>query len=128
MLILSTKLLRDIRDSISTLPPSPSSPLGIKPLDDLLRIWHFPPASYQQQQYSAPIPLAGDGGGDVSTTAALEPSRNTVRLKRSVVEITSPSSGDGKTHLLYYIAAVAILPASFTSIHVGGRDGAVVFL
>ena len=50
------------------------------------------------------------------------------RQRLPVVEITSPSSGDGKTQLLYLIAAVALLPSSFEGVPLGGRDTAVVVL
>lgn len=126
-LSLLPQLLREVRGFISTQAPSPFSPLGIKPLDDLLRILQLPPASHRQRQNEAAIPHTGEDG-DIPTPSAQEPGRNTLRLKHPVVEITSPSSGDGKTHLLYYITAVAILPASFNGIHLNGGSGAVVFL
>lgn len=45
-----------------------------------------------------------------------------------MIEITSPSSGDGKTSLLYYITAIGILPPAFDGVTLGGKGGAVVFL
>nr|KMM71082.1 hypothetical protein CPAG_07388 [Coccidioides posadasii RMSCC 3488] len=46
-----------------------------------------------------------------------------------VIEITSPFSADGKTSLLYHIAALAVLPArADDDVHVGGRGAAVIWL
>lgn len=62
------------------------------------------------------------------TPAAQETGHSRRRQRLPVVEITSPSSGDGKTQLIYLIAAVSVLPASFKGVAVGGRDSAVVIL
>lgn len=51
-----------------------------------------------------------------------------IRRKHPVIEISSPSSGGGKSQLLYYLAAIAVLPSSFKGRRIGGRDGAVVLL
>lgn len=45
-----------------------------------------------------------------------------------VLEITSPFSADGKTSLLYYTTAQAILPIRFDGIVIDGKQSAVVFL
>lgn len=45
------------------------------------------------------------------------------RKRCPVIEIASASSAAGKSQLLYYLTAVAVLPARF-----GGREAAVVFL
>lgn len=44
------------------------------------------------------------------------------------VEITSPGPGDGKTHLLYYIVALSVLPSHFSQISINGQRGAVIVL
>lgn len=45
-----------------------------------------------------------------------------------VIEISSVSSAAGKTHLLYYLTAIAVLPSSINGIRVDGRASAVVFI
>ncbi|CAK96839.1 uncharacterized protein An09g03970 [Aspergillus niger] len=45
-----------------------------------------------------------------------------------VLEISSRLSAAGKSHLLYYLAAVAILPSLFHGIPLGGHESAVVFI
>ncbi|EEP81242.1 predicted protein [Uncinocarpus reesii 1704] len=48
---------------------------------------------------------------------------------KPVVEITSPSSADGKTSLLYYAAALAVLPAHLDlELSLGGQGAAVIWL
>ncbi|EGC45199.1 Rad51 family DNA repair protein [Histoplasma capsulatum var. duboisii H88] len=81
-------------------PTSPQyAPLGIKPLDDILRISH--PLSHTSNIYTP---------------------------RQPVLEITSPSSADGKTHLLYYITAVAVLPDTYRNVALPGRNSAIVYL
>lgn len=48
--------------------------------------------------------------------------------KGTVIEITSPGPGAGKTHLLYYLTAVAVLPEKHDGIALNGRRGSVVVL
>ncbi|EFR03568.1 hypothetical protein MGYG_06565 [Nannizzia gypsea CBS 118893] len=98
-------ILRDVQRKCGRHPQGhiETSPVGIKVIDDMLRIFHRPPR---------PRPGVPD--------------------RHKVLEIVGPrrglGRGSGKTSLLYYIAAVGILPASFNGIHLGGQDGAVVFL
>lgn len=82
------------------------------------------------------------GGQDEETAAFGEPSAqehselfsilssSTSRRKRPtpVVEISSSLSGAGKTQLLYYLTARAILPRTFAGISVGGLEAAVVWM
>ncbi|KAF3215486.1 hypothetical protein TWF106_006000 [Orbilia oligospora] len=50
------------------------------------------------------------------------------RDKPAIVEISSNGSGTGKTHLLYYITCVALLPSSWNGINLEGKESAVVFI
>ncbi|KAI5282781.1 hypothetical protein KEM54_002595, partial [Ascosphaera aggregata] len=56
--------------------------------------------------------------------------RSTVPIKDiyPVLELTSASSAAGKTSLLYYIAAKAVLPKNIDGIDLGGSNAAVVFI
>jgi hypothetical protein len=74
------------------------------------------------------IPEAADYEDAQNTTSDLESSRPQNVRKCPVVEISSPSSGAGKTQLLYYIIALSILPESFQGIPLGGSNAAVVVL
>ncbi|OAT09397.1 Rad51 family DNA repair protein [Blastomyces gilchristii SLH14081] len=95
------ELLHTLHHLHSPPPTSPHyTPLGIKPLDDILRSFH--PKPY--------------------TSGA------TYTPRQPVLEITSPASADGKTHLLYYITALAVLPCTYQNIALRGRSSAVVFL
>lgn len=44
------------------------------------------------------------------------------------VEITSDKPGSGKTHLLYHLIAVAILPSHLYGVPLSGKGGTIVFL
>lgn len=57
-------------------------------------------------------------------------SSSTPRHKRPspVVEISSSLSGAGKTQLLYYMTARAILPRTYGGISIGGLEAAVVWM
>ena len=44
------------------------------------------------------------------------------------IEITSDRPGSGKTHILYHIITIAILPSHFNGVPLNGKNGTVVFL
>ncbi|KAE8153161.1 hypothetical protein BDV25DRAFT_137235 [Aspergillus avenaceus] len=101
--------------------------LGIGALDDLLHV--FMPASQWVQPQEVSIPdqeheqvlenqLPGVGHGEPIP-----------RLKNvdPVVEISSTSSGAGKTQMLYYLTATAILPTVFHGVNLG-KESAVVYI
>ncbi|KAF2493226.1 hypothetical protein BU16DRAFT_433758, partial [Lophium mytilinum] len=48
--------------------------------------------------------------------------------KMPMIELISSGPGAGKTSLIYYIIAVAILPATYSSTPIGGQSSAVVVL
>jgi hypothetical protein len=50
------------------------------------------------------------------------------RAKPAVIEITGTSPYTGKTHLLYYITAIATLPLEVNDVFLNGKGGAVVVL
>ncbi|KAK2759938.1 hypothetical protein FQN54_002674 [Arachnomyces sp. PD_36] len=106
-----------LNDFNKTYPHRKPTNLGIEPLDELLQIFHGGSAQ--------PRPDRGDPS---ERTAADIGQRRAELNKETVVEITSPYSGCGKSHLLYYMVAIAILPPSFNDIALNGAESAVVFL
>ncbi|KAJ5692757.1 hypothetical protein N7462_002180 [Penicillium macrosclerotiorum] len=50
------------------------------------------------------------------------------KLLSPVIEISSSLSGAGKSQLLYYLTARAILPQYYGNVHVSGRESAVVWI
>jgi len=98
------KLLRLLADS------NCDSLLNIPTLDKLLV--HTGSTEFIQQRHSEePLQL------DASRKAIQKP---------TVLEITSEEPGAGKTHLLYLIVAVAVLPHSHDEIGLNGKHSAVV--
>ncbi|KAF2202386.1 hypothetical protein GQ43DRAFT_312444 [Delitschia confertaspora ATCC 74209] len=45
-----------------------------------------------------------------------------------IIELSSTAPGAGKTHLLYLLTSIAVLPPTFRSLHIGGKNSAVVVL
>ncbi|ODH46506.1 hypothetical protein GX48_07394 [Paracoccidioides brasiliensis] len=91
------------------------APLGIRPLDDILRVFQ---AEYgRKHTYTHTTSPLAPG----AVAAAATP-------HQPILEITSPHSADGKTHLLYYITAIAILPEMYKNTPLPGRNGAAVFI
>lgn len=89
-------------------PDGPDHRLGVKALDGLLEVFVPRPGTVQGQGQAANPHLANRSA--------------------PVVEISSTQSAAGKSQLLYYLAAVAILPSRLGDIRLGGRDAAVVFI
>ncbi|KAE8354712.1 hypothetical protein BDV28DRAFT_146823 [Aspergillus coremiiformis] len=124
-------------------------PLGIQALDDLLGVFIPSPASLletqahhqppepmvtadqaeQEQVYQEGPPIQPQVEHDLNTYPR-EPVHPPVRIKSTdpVVEISSTSSGAGKTQTLYYLTAVAILPSEFNGVKLDGRESAVIFI
>ncbi|KAI9889217.1 MAG: hypothetical protein M1814_005666 [Vezdaea aestivalis] len=48
--------------------------------------------------------------------------------RRRVIEVTGTGSSSGKTLLLYYIAAISILPQKLNDVSLGGKGAAVIVL
>lgn len=124
-----TQLLRDLRAQFQS--QTNTSYSGVKDLDDLLNVFlsHHAggiPGQRHQQQDSASELDTQNPHAHPSPPAVSRTSR--IRRKLPVIEISSPSSGGGKSQLLYYLAAITVLPSSFKGKQIGGRDGAVVLL
>ncbi|KAJ9244559.1 hypothetical protein DTO271D3_3931 [Paecilomyces variotii] len=128
--------------------------LGVKELDELLELFLPTPASAVtaiepprtqipastfagfDAGYDNELPAGAAGyeeqnvdeyGTDVPVPVPTPRPTPIPKKKQPVVEITSPSSAAGKTQLLYYLTAVAILPSSYHGRDLGGCDAAVVY-
>jgi hypothetical protein len=106
--------------------------LGMKQLDDLLNIFLNKPRAATvpegHQTGSSGEIFAQNPHGHAEPAARPGPNRTQKQKRLPVVEISSPSSGAGKSQLLYYVAAVTVLPSTFHDVSIGGREGAVVLL
>ena len=93
--------------------------LGVKPLDDLLQVFAAPHQSRADHENPNLQSEDGHGHGNAGTTR--------ITPSEPVVEISSTSSGAGKSQLLYYLTAVAILPSTLDETQLG-KNAAVVFI
>lgn len=129
--------------------PDHQQPLGVPVLDSLLEVFTSRPSRVSvgaqgQSGQASDASLPGEGGmllhadNEDRPLIQLPPvhgdsnpeTRSTRGTKRpdTVLEISSSSSAAGKSHLLYYLTALAILPPTYGGLSVGGRDAAVVFI
>ncbi|KAE8329378.1 hypothetical protein BDV39DRAFT_47382 [Aspergillus sergii] len=141
------ELLHDLSCLYESSNNIPRQRLGIQALDDLLGVFmplpavapwaqaqHQPPEpttthqDEQEQVYHEGPPVQLEPEHDLRTYPGeqiLPPTR--VKSTDPVVEISSTSSGAGKTQTLYYLTAIAILPSEFHGVKLG-RGSAVVFI
>ncbi|GAD97445.1 rad51 family DNA repair protein [Paecilomyces variotii No. 5] len=149
------EILRDLETFLPAQGDRNQSFFGIKELDELLGLFLSPPApaptAIEISRTQVPESTsAGYGLGHTSDSAAyaadyeeenldghgmdlhvpVPTPRPTASLKRRqpVVELTSASSAAGKTQLLYYLTAVAVLPSTYHGKYLGGHGAAVVYL
>ncbi|KAJ5153526.1 uncharacterized protein N7482_010004 [Penicillium canariense] len=152
------QLLHDLANVYPTSPDQHSRLLGVPVLDALLGVFtqRLPGTASETQrrqlQNSAPqgqiltedeeMLLRCDGQDNevVAREELLAPadpesfhvffsgSASRSKRPRSVVEISSSLSGAGKSQLLYYMTARAILPGAYGNIPIGGLEAAVVWM
>ncbi|KAG0153582.1 hypothetical protein PDIDSM_2236 [Penicillium digitatum] len=65
---------------------------------------------------------------DPSANVSFSEKEGSKKQQVPIVEISSSLSASGKSQLLYYLTAIAILPRKFGEISVGGQEAAVVFI
>ncbi|KKA23260.1 hypothetical protein T310_2685 [Rasamsonia emersonii CBS 393.64] len=139
------ELLHDLADQYlqSADAEGNASYLGVKQLDDLLDIFLDRGKTTTAPAQPSTRP-EGPEGGEAEDAAGAEvqhpndrpaeptappaPNRSQRQKRLPVLEISSPSSGAGKTQLLYYLAAIAVLPPAYRGIPLGGREAAIVLL
>ncbi|GAB1195645.1 hypothetical protein APSETT444_004907 [Aspergillus pseudonomiae] len=142
------ELLHDLSCLYESSNSTPRQCLGIQALDDLLRVFmplpavtpwtqvqHQPlersiPADLEEQEQlyheGPPVQSEPEHGLNIyAREQTFPPAR--IKSTDPVVEISSTSSGAGKTQTLYYLTAIAILPAEFHGVKLG-RGSAVVFI
>lgn len=90
-------------------PELNSSRFGIRPLDRLLHLF--------QQHAVQPL-----------QQSTAQPPKNRTPQKCPIIELTSLGPGQGKTHLLYLITALAVLPRHYDGIPLHGKASAVIIL
>ncbi|KAL1963432.1 hypothetical protein VTN77DRAFT_8333 [Rasamsonia byssochlamydoides] len=130
------ELLHDLRDQYlqSSEAEDHASYLGVKRLDDLLGT--FLDRGKTTTAPAQPRPPEGEAEDataqhhDRPAEPATRPAHNRSQKQKRlpVLEISSLSSGAGKTQLLYYLAVIAVLPSTYRGLHLGGREAAVVLL
>ncbi|KAF7164143.1 hypothetical protein CNMCM5623_008833 [Aspergillus felis] len=137
------ELLHDLRSLFPSSPGESTSQLGVKRLDALLEVFTSPlPAVqgqiqqverdiYQEQQSEHEVQHMQADVEDDQNASAEDRRLPTAYLTKQidpVIEISSVSSAAGKTHLLYYLTAIAVLPSTINGVRVDGRASAVVFI
>ncbi|GFF44287.1 hypothetical protein IFM58399_07235 [Aspergillus lentulus] len=137
------ELLHDLRSLFPSSSGESTSKLGVKQLDALLEV--FMPSlsavqaqiqqvgrdTYQGQQNEHEVQhMQADDEDDQNGTAEDRglPTASLTKQIDPVIEISSVSSAAGKTHLLYYLTAIAVLPSTINEIRVDGLASAVVFI
>lgn len=116
-------------------------------LDDLLGVFTTPAPAAQNIHLEGNLQYdhSGDAqGADFYGTEAELPAQSelisdehvgmhslpmlNINRTEPVLEISSKLSAAGKSHLLYYLAAVAILPSVFKGVPLGGHESAVIYI
>ncbi|KZF18938.1 hypothetical protein L228DRAFT_271572 [Xylona heveae TC161] len=99
-------------------PTNIPSCFNIPELDNLLRISQLAALAAEkapQAQYASPQAKVGDA---ISRRS----------LNPLVLEISDTAPCSGKTHFLYYLTAISLLPVNFQGLFINGKDGIVVVL
>ena len=110
----SEQFLRSLRKPIPSCQPK----TGLAALDNILNVFQKPYFTQQQQQQQEILHT------DLSTEARL--SLLSQKKPPAVIEFTGATACSGKTQLLSYLIATAILPARFEGVSLKGRNQAVV--
>ncbi|RHZ49840.1 putative Rad51 family DNA repair protein [Aspergillus thermomutatus] len=141
--MLISQLLHDLRCLFPRSLGESTSQLGVKGLDALLEVFmpslfaaqaqtqHVERDTYREQQSEHEVQhMQADVEDNQNASPGdrgLPTASHTKRID-PVIEISSASSAAGKSHLLYYLTAIAILPSTISGIRVDGRASAVVFI
>ncbi|KAL4809901.1 hypothetical protein BDV18DRAFT_156277 [Aspergillus unguis] len=127
------ELLHDLR----ALHPEDSvnrTRIGVAPIDQLLDV--FRPAPQPLHNVSIEeTDSRGDQADPALAAAEDEPIHPEIPVQQifssrpyPVLEISSTSSAAGKSQILHYLVAIAVLPAEFNGVSLGGLGSAAVFI
>ncbi|KAI9036940.1 putative Rad51 family DNA repair protein [Aspergillus affinis] len=147
------ELLHDLRTIYENPDDAPlRHPLGVTEIDDLLDVFmQRTPVQPAQEHPDPPLleetgPASDNGEGEDEEYAhdqEHEPAQDDIPMnphswenvpapthvpRDTALEISSTSSGAGKSQLLYYLAATAVLPSMFAGQRLGGHESAIVFI
>ncbi|KKK18967.1 hypothetical protein AOCH_006346 [Aspergillus ochraceoroseus] len=120
------ELLRDLRalyyENVESTRTGRASQLGVAPIDGLLEI--FMPSTVRppsEQHIIEQSTLHTHSEAPIQPLLYVNPTN-------PVLEISSTSSAAGKSQLIYYLTALAVLPPKYSGIILGGHAAAVVFI
>ncbi|KAJ5572427.1 hypothetical protein N7450_009411 [Penicillium hetheringtonii] len=141
------QLLHDLANVCPDIEKPESGPLGIPILDALLEVFMLKavkPGDIPRRQLESPAQREQNRlddeemifqGVHPNDDQVLQPSNvfftaSAYRNKKPcpVVEISSSVSAAGKSQLLYYLTALAVLPRGYENISIGGKEAAVVWI
>jgi Rad51 len=113
-----------------TLNPQPKDILGFQQLDKLLELFRYHQGSSPPRQpgwtftsragYSVSDEEADDFDDDLPGTRA---DRSSTKRRPPIIEVSSLKSASGKTTLLYYLSALALLQNEY-----GGKESTVIWI
>lgn len=132
--LILTQLLRDLKVLHREHSGSTKTRLGVSPIDELLEL--FGPSS--QPLHDLPgrrEDIVAGPDGDTVAAENHEPAHLEVPVHPAfpsrpytILEISSTCSAAGKSQVLYYLAALAVLPSKFNGTPLNGSNSAVVFI
>ncbi|KAL4736528.1 hypothetical protein BDV11DRAFT_11463 [Aspergillus similis] len=130
---LSSKLLHDL-NVLHREHSGSKARFGVPPIDELLEL--FGPSSqplHNLSETKEDIVVGPDG--DTPAAENYEPAHLEVPVHpaflsrpHTVLEISSTCSAAGKSQIIYYLAALAVLPSKFNGKSLNGSNSAVVFI
>ncbi|KAL4974071.1 hypothetical protein BDW66DRAFT_92937 [Aspergillus desertorum] len=128
------ELLHELRLLHREHSESTKARFGVPPIDELLELF-WPSAKPLHSLPSIRENIASGLVDDTSITENLEPAHVEVPVHSAflsrphpVLEISSTCSAAGKSQVLFYLAALAVLPFEFKGILLNGFNSTVVFL
>ncbi|KAL3482193.1 hypothetical protein BJX99DRAFT_83056 [Aspergillus californicus] len=125
------ELLHDLRAVYRENVGNATTRFGVATIDELQGLFMPSQHPYNQLMLENNVDEQGEyipaaAGYEFTQTAA--PSQPASIDRTPVLEIASTSSAAGKSQMLYYMAAMTVLPAKVNGVPLNGLDSAVVFI